>query len=148
MENASKALIIAGAILLSILIIALGMNIYNSASSATGNADMSAQEIDSHNQTFTAYEGRIKGTQVRTLLNMIAKNNEEYEDRIITVSIDKPSLSSDASADIRGVLSSVKTNTTYNVTFTNGGADGIIDTCDIVVYTGSGSGSGGGSTGS
>ena len=33
MENASKALIIAGAILLSILIIAIGMFIYNSASS-------------------------------------------------------------------------------------------------------------------
>ena len=48
-------------------------------------------------------------------------------------------------SDIRGVLSSVKTNTTYNVSFTNGGADGIIDTCDIKVYTGSGSG--GGSTG-
>ena len=30
MENASKALIIAGAILLSILIIAIGMFIYNS----------------------------------------------------------------------------------------------------------------------
>ena len=34
MENASKALIIAGAILLSILIIGLGMYIYNMAADA------------------------------------------------------------------------------------------------------------------
>ncbi len=135
MENASKALIIAGAILLSILIIALGMNIYNSASSATGNADMSAQEIDSHNQTFTAYEGRIKGTQVRTLLNMIAKNNEEYEDRQITTNF----AGSDITSTIGDTLKTVKTNTTYNVTFEYGGADRIINQCDIVVYTGSSS---------
>lgn len=40
MENASKALIIAGAILLSILIIGLGMFIYQQASGAMGNANL------------------------------------------------------------------------------------------------------------
>ena len=38
MENASKALIIAGAILLSILIIAIGMYIYNSSTNSITNA--------------------------------------------------------------------------------------------------------------
>lgn len=137
MENASKALIIAGAILLSILIIALGMNIYNSASSSIGNADMSAQEIDSHNQTFTAYEGRVKGTQVKTLLNMIAKNNEEYEDRQISVTF----CEEDITGNVRGSLSAVKTSTTYKVEFGyENGVDGLISDCTIAVYTGSGSG--------
>ena len=36
MENASKALIIAGAILLSILIIGLGMSIFNASKTAIG----------------------------------------------------------------------------------------------------------------
>ena len=85
MENASKALIIAGAILLSILIIALGMRIYNSASSATGGADLSSQEVASHNAQYEAYEGRQKGTQIKTLLNLIIKNNDEFEDRRILV---------------------------------------------------------------
>ena len=39
MENASKALIIAGAILLAILIIALGVFIFNKAKSATNMDD-------------------------------------------------------------------------------------------------------------
>ena len=85
MENASKALIIAGAILLSILIIALGMRIYNSASSATGGADLSSQEIAAHNAQFEAYEGRQKGSQCVELCNKIAKNNDEYEDRTIRI---------------------------------------------------------------
>ena len=40
MENASKALIIAGAILLSILIIGLGMYIYQQANSATSGTNL------------------------------------------------------------------------------------------------------------
>jgi len=85
MENASKALIIAGAILLSILIIALGMRIYNSASSSAGNADLSAQEVSAHNSQFEAYTGKIKGNQLITLLNLIKSNNEEFEDRKISI---------------------------------------------------------------
>ena len=38
MENASKALIIAGAILISILLIAISMYIYNSAQGTIQNA--------------------------------------------------------------------------------------------------------------
>ena len=52
MENASKALIIAGAILLAILIISLGIMIYNQASGVVNNNAMSEVEIQSFNQKF------------------------------------------------------------------------------------------------
>lgn len=131
MENASKALIIAGAILLSILIIGLGMAVYNNASSTTGKSDLSSQEISAHNSTFEAYEGRVKGQQVKTLLNSINKNNVEYEDRVISVSgkdveYDEKTKKVDASG--------IKNSTTYQVTFTYNGNDGLIDTCQIQVY--------------
>lgn len=41
MENASKALIIAGAILLSVLIISLGIMVYNNAKNTVGSANLS-----------------------------------------------------------------------------------------------------------
>ena len=50
MENASKALIIAGAILLAILIISLGIMIYNQASGVVNNNSMSQVDISSFNQ--------------------------------------------------------------------------------------------------
>ena len=47
MENASKALIIAGAIILSILIIALGMYIYQQASGAAQGTNLDPQKSTS-----------------------------------------------------------------------------------------------------
>lgn len=75
MENASKALIIAGAILLSILIIGLGMAIYQQASGAIGNANMDPQKIQAYNSEFASYEGTKFGTQVRALLDIIRSHN-------------------------------------------------------------------------
>lgn len=75
MENASKALIIAGAILLSILIIGLGMAIYQQASGAIGNANMDPKKIQAYNSEFASYEGTKSGTQVRALLDIIRSHN-------------------------------------------------------------------------
>ncbi len=75
MENASKALIIAGAILLAILIISLGILIYNQAAGiANGNA-MSEVEITEFNTQFTQYQGTQSGTSVRSLLQKVVSSN-------------------------------------------------------------------------
>ena len=76
MENASKALIIAGAILLAILIIALGVYIFNQARSATNMDDLSNQQVEAHNATFQNYEGTINGTQAKALIDAIRNNNQ------------------------------------------------------------------------
>ena len=67
MENASKALIIAGAILLAILIIGLGMFIYNQAADTLDGAQLDGQKVDSYNREFLQYEGTKQGSQVKTL---------------------------------------------------------------------------------
>lgn len=87
MENASKALIIAGAILLAILIISLGILIYNQASSVANNNGMSEVDASSFNQKFTQYEGTVKGSTVRSLLQAVLSSNmqEDNEDRLISV---------------------------------------------------------------
>ena len=87
MENASKALIIAGAILLSILIIAIGMYIYNSSQNTINEAgsQISAQEVQSFNQTWEMYEGVQSGANVRSLISKMASNakaNENEETRL------------------------------------------------------------------
>ena len=87
MENASKALIIAGAILLSILIIAIGMYIYNSSQNSITGAvtQISQQEIDAFNQPWEMYEGKQTGSNVRALiskLNSNATENAEEETKL------------------------------------------------------------------
>ena len=82
MENASKALLIAGAILLCILIIAIGMFIYNSAQSTITDSmtSLSTQEIDAFNNQFTSYEGAQTGSNVKALMGRLIGNADTYRD--------------------------------------------------------------------
>lgn len=78
MENASKALIIAGAILISILLIAISMYIYNSAQGTINNAGskMSEHEKSIYNSAVTPYTGdNKKGVDVKSLIDAVISSN-------------------------------------------------------------------------
>ena len=85
MENASKALIIAGAILLSILIIALGIYVFNLAKTSTNTDQLDNMSIATFNSQFVYYEGKQSGMQVKVLLDNALSNyekNKDVEERI------------------------------------------------------------------
>ena len=76
MENASKALIIAGAILISILLIGLGVYVYNMAQSATQDVGLDSQAAEAQNNQFTSYFGNRKSSaDVKNLMSAIRSNN-------------------------------------------------------------------------
>ena len=79
MENASKALIIAGAILLSILLISLGIYIFQQANGVISGSGMTKAEISSFNQQFTKYEGTKTGSEVRALVQEVIANNSSED---------------------------------------------------------------------
>ena len=87
MENASKALIIAGAILISILLITVGIILVNSGRDVTeqGKTSMQSQKIQIFNSQFTPYEGKIKGAQVIELINLTIANNAADSDKMVAV---------------------------------------------------------------
>lgn len=89
MENASKALIIAGAILLSILIIGLGMLIFNQAKDAISNTGMDKQKVDAYNSEFEAYVGdNVNGTRVRSLIDTVRTHNiSNVDDDTLKISV-------------------------------------------------------------
>lgn len=83
MENASKALIIAGAILLAILLISLGIMIFNQAQDTVNNSGMSQAEITAFNNKFLKYEGVQDGSVVKSLVNeVIASNSDENNPKV------------------------------------------------------------------
>lgn len=76
MENASKALIIAGAILLSILIISLGIMVYNNAKNTVNNQNLDKQEVQTFNSEWETYVGDTRtASEVRTMLQAVAAHN-------------------------------------------------------------------------
>lgn len=76
MENASKALIIAGAIIVSLLIIGLGVAIYQRASKTVSDADLNSQAAMAQNGQFETYFGDRKSSQeCISLVNTVIANN-------------------------------------------------------------------------
>lgn len=133
MENASKALIIAGAILLSILIIALGMGVYTNANKTVGKSNMSAEEVNTFNSAFEIFEGEQKGSNVRSLINKInASNTAEGntgDSRSIEILTTANANLSMPSGDTKVVSTAgaIKTNATYHVQFFYSATSGIIE---------------------
>ena len=131
MENASKALIIAGAILLSILLISLGIMIFNTAQDTTKNSGMTQAQVSAFNNKFSKYEGTIKGSEVRSLIQeVVASNgddNNKNASRQITINRDSEAIVSGTTADSSGIL----TTKSYTVKITAYNADGTIKTMEI-----------------
>lgn len=76
MENASKALIIAGAILLSILLISLGIMVYQNARNATDDTGLDAEKAQSFNTKITQYCGNNKSaSDMNALIDAVSASN-------------------------------------------------------------------------
>lgn len=78
MENASKALLIAGSVLIVILLIAVGMMIYNGARGTVDESisQMSSQQIQAFNDQFTQLgTTRVSGTTITSLIQKAEANN-------------------------------------------------------------------------
>ena len=78
MENASKALLIAGAILIVILLISLGIYIYSQAQQQIDAVNMDEQQVLAFNNKFAPYLGNsITGSQVNALLQQVQASNSQ-----------------------------------------------------------------------
>ena len=77
MENATKALLIAAAILVAIIIISLGLAVVRQGQEAISNADMSEAEMESYNSKFKNYEGtNVSTADVNALLSTVLSHNQ------------------------------------------------------------------------
>lgn len=77
MENASKALIMAGAILIAILLISLAVYMFNQGKeSVVKMSNLDEAEISAFNKKITPYLGKgISGSQVNALIQLIINAN-------------------------------------------------------------------------
>lgn len=113
MENATKALIIAGAVLISILLISVGIMVFNSASDPINQSQNSseAQAIQMFNESFNQYLGEKKtGQQAKSVISaVIASNGRNADHQVELTGIDK--------------ISGISTKKRYNITETYGEDD-------------------------
>lgn len=80
MDNASKALIMAGAILIAVALVGVGVYLYSNAAGQVDNASdqLSAAEIQLKNSEFEAYEdSAVKGSEIKTLIRKVKAFNKQ-----------------------------------------------------------------------
>ena len=119
MENASKALIIAGAILISIVLVSVGVLVVNSLNTDDALSTMTQQEIQAFNTKFDNSTGLNRtGAVVRTLISTIITNNSQYAgdtEKTVKVTMGSNSEVTDA-ATLSTMRNSVNNGKRYNVT--------------------------------
>lgn len=147
MENASKALIIAGAILLSIAIIGVGMFVFQNVSGLiTSSSDMSQEQIDTYNSKFTVYEGDIRGSRAKQLCKAVRTHNlnaqdpsekiilqtEEITDPENCPAPTKDGVKGTSTTDINDIDKVLLSGKTYTVTLGYDKSSGLVTTISIV----------------
>ncbi len=144
MENASKALIIAGAILLAIAIIGVGMAVFNNASDSVSGTDMASEEVTAYNSEFDSYLGTVRGSRAKTLINTVKQHNltaidDSEKVQVLTtageseVPVDEVDVENAAStAGLQETANNIQSGRTYDVTFGYDPSSGKITTVYIV----------------
>jgi hypothetical protein len=129
LENASKALIIAGAILLAILIVGLGVYIYRQAAGVIDTGTMDQLVVSQFNAQFEPYLGNnVSGSNVKQLIKIINASNRAKEDLPVTFKVDtQPDNDSSTikSGNTYKVVEGSKNNAGYieKITITKNGDD-------------------------
>ena len=154
MENASKALLIAGAILICILLIGVGMLVFNSTQGLTDEATRQgeSQAIEAFNSQFTTFEkDKQSGSNVKALMNKIKVNNSQLDEREKVIydinqdTSDPKYIVTDGDVKIEnGTIKNLNTSSYYSVTTSDTNGDGFVDKVTVNKYS---KASGGGGSG-
>lgn len=112
MENATKALLIAAAILVAIIIIGIVMGVVTKGQEQVQDVDLSGHEATAFNAKFKGYEGtNVPASDVRALLNAVLTHNQSEDDSFVEVKDGDITMGTNATA-----ISTVDGSKRYTVT--------------------------------
>lgn len=136
MENATKALLIAAAVLIAILIISLGLVVYNTSAETVKSANLSQQEVQSANEKFARYNGENKrGSEVNAMLQTVLNANVDAAaanetGRQVSVTLDNSEI---LAKTAKSIAKQADTSKLYKIEVQYNGFGGLVD--KIVVTT-------------
>lgn len=136
MENATKALLIAAAVLVAILIISLGLVVYNMAAETVNGQNLSQQEVQAQNDKFVRYDGTNKrGSEVNAMLKTVLQSNLDTSatgksDGFVEVTGDITLSKSATSIAKRADASKL-----YNMTVNYNAKTGLVESIDVKLKT-------------
>lgn len=131
MGNASKALVMAGGMLISILIISICMYMYTSFKSAYMDNMLvhDSVQIAAFNSFFTSFTSPITGYEAYNILGKIDEANNN-PDSLTTIYLEGP-INLDNYKTTTFYFTETLTENTYNYSYSDTNGDGLIDKISI-----------------
>lgn len=129
MDNVSKALIMAGGVLLAIMIIGLSMYLLGSARSIAkiSNDKVEASAIESFNRYYTTFGNRITGIDVLNIANKVENDkNNGHDIEVIIDGVDVNVLNNETLKSANERNNQALKNEAYNYTISKYDSDGYI----------------------
>lgn len=140
MENATKALLIAAAVLVAILIISLGLVVYNMAAETVNSQNLSQQEVQAQNEKFARYDGTNKrGSEVNAMLKTVLQSNMDLS--ATNKSVGLVNVTSEGNAGISlttGAISITKradTSKMYDIIVKYDSKSGLVNEITVKIHT-------------
>ncbi|MBR3249652.1 MAG: hypothetical protein IKF83_03015 [Clostridia bacterium] len=126
MENATKALLIAAAILIAIVLVSIGVFVLRQGQDAIGSVNMSESEILAFNSKFDTYAGTQRGSSIKAMASRIWIANKELGDNadVVKLNVDGHQVTEGSDPD-------VVTTKYYNVTITKSPSTGLITEINV-----------------
>ena len=141
MENATKALLIAAAVLVAILIISLGLVVYNMAAETIESVNFSGQEVTAFNDKFLQYQGtKVRGSEVNALVQTVLSSNMQSRSegldpadkaKFVALTLPKPATSLKATDTSLKAGCQVNTSKLYDVAITMNATTGFVETIKV-----------------
>lgn len=140
MENATKALLIAGSVLIAIVLIAVGIKILGSTSGTVNQVESvsNAMEKSIFNSQYTQFEGEQKGTAVKKLINQAKTYNATVKDANRRIKIKTTATGLDShpqgisdAANINKICDQIKISNTYTIKVDIDGTTGFVNRITI-----------------
>lgn len=130
MENATKALIIAGSILIAIILIAIGIKLATAPSNVSKKLEDTSSDLEASvfNSQFDQYFGSNKpGAQVKSLISQTIANNAQSSNHPVRIRLVRRDgtiikcAHSDISTDsLQKVYEKISNSNTYKIRITHG----------------------------
>lgn len=135
MENATKALLIAAAVLVAILIISLGLVVYNMAAETVNGQNLSQQEVQAQNDKFVRYDGSNKrGSEVNAMLKTVLQSNLDTSATGKTDGFVKVEGSVSLTTGATAVTSRADASKLYDMTVNYNAKTGLVESISVKVH--------------
>ena len=141
MENASKALVMAGAVLVSLALVGLGVYIFSMSKRTADPEILEIHQIQTLNSQLSVYAGeQVRGSTIKEFLSLVETLNTKgtFPKNIFPGTVTNYTFTANGTTITAANISDIEENAYYEMALQDNlptvAPDGVLDTYQIIAY--------------